>query len=59
MRIKEFLRQFARDESGHDGIEYAVTASIIGIALLVTFQFFGQTVNSWFVTMNSTLRTLI
>lgn len=59
MRFMSFMKEFAADESGHDGIEYALAATLIGITLLVTFQFFGEVVNSWFVGMNSTLRNAI
>lgn len=59
MWIIEFLREFAHDESGHDGIEYAVTASLIALVLLVTFQIFGQFINTWFLTLNSSLQNAI
>ena len=51
----QILKDFLRDESGHDKIEYTLTMALIALVLIVSFQVLGDTVNDWFADVSSGL----
>ena len=51
----KLLKEFFRDEAGHDKIEYALTMALIALVLIVSFQTLGDTVNNWFADVSSGL----
>ena len=50
-----FSKQFIRDESGQDLIEYALVAGLIGLAAVVAMGSLGNTISNSFNTVGSTL----
>ena len=50
-----FSKQFIRDESGQDLIEYALVAGLIGLAAVVAMGTLGKTISNSFNTVGSTL----
>lgn len=43
-KLKNLARRFANDESGAAGIEYALIASLVGVAAVTALQTLGTSV---------------
>ena len=50
-----FTMQFGKEESGQDLIEYALIAGLIGLVAVIGMGTLGNTINSGFSTLSSTL----
>ncbi|CAN5415026.1 hypothetical protein BH11PSE4_BH11PSE4_25380 [soil metagenome] len=54
--IAKSISKFARDESGATAIEYALIASGIALAIVVTVQGIGPQLNAKFSSVNTSLK---
>ncbi|HZQ41940.1 MAG TPA: Flp family type IVb pilin [Acidobacteriaceae bacterium] len=54
-RFGQVYKQFVKDESGQDLIEYALVAGLIGLAAVTAMGTLGNSVSSFFTNINSTL----
>ena len=54
--IANFLAKFLRDEQGATAIEYCLIASFIALAIVVSVQSIGPTLNTKFTSVNSSLK---
>jgi pilus assembly protein Flp/PilA len=55
IRAMRHLRQLLRDRRGATAIEYALVASLIAVAAIVSMQSLGQNVNNTFKTVNQSV----
>jgi pilus assembly protein Flp/PilA len=53
--VMRHLRQILRDRRGATAIEYALVASLIAVAAIVSMQSLGQNVNNTFQTVNQSV----
>ncbi|HEX8967402.1 MAG TPA: Flp family type IVb pilin [Chloroflexota bacterium] len=53
----EFLKQFSRDESGQDVVEYGLLIATIAIVVLLATAAFGQNIGAWFNTLAGRITT--
>jgi pilus assembly protein Flp/PilA len=53
----EFVRQFARDESGATAIEYGLIAAGISVAIIVVVNSLGSQLKTTFTKISSQLAT--
>jgi pilus assembly protein Flp/PilA len=52
-----FSKQFIKDESGQDLIEYALVAGLIGLAAVTAMGSLGKTISNGFNTVGTQLST--
>ena len=53
----DFLRQFIRDDSGQDVVEYGLLIATIAIVVLLATAAFGQNIGAWFNTLAGRITT--
>jgi pilus assembly protein Flp/PilA len=54
--LAKSLAKFPRDERGATAIEYCLIASFIALAIVVSVQSIGPTLNAKFTSVNSSLK---
>ncbi len=55
--MKNFVKKFIRDDSGATAIEYGLIAAGISVAIIITVNTLGSTLNSTFTFVNDTMNT--
>ena len=55
--VLTFLRKFVREDSAQDLAEYAIALAVITVAVILTVQAVGSSVNKVWSQANSTLDT--
>jgi pilus assembly protein Flp/PilA len=53
--MKNLVKRFAKDESGATAIEYGLIAAGISVAIIMTVQALGGTLNGIFTNINTRL----
>jgi len=51
------VRQFLRDDSGQDVVEYGLLIATIAIVVLIGVGIFGSNINHWFTTLAGRITT--
>jgi pilus assembly protein Flp/PilA len=54
--MRLLIAKFLRDERGATAIEYCLIASFIALAIMVSVQSIGPTLNAKFTSVNSSLK---
>jgi len=52
-----YLREFLKDDSGQDVVEYGLLIATIAIVVLIGVGIFGSNINAWFTTLAGRITT--
>jgi pilus assembly protein Flp/PilA len=56
LEMTNFLKRFARDESGATAIEYGLIAAAISVAIIAVVQGIGSRLNTTFANVQNALK---
>ena len=54
--MTQFIKRFAKDESGATAIEYGMIAALIAVAIITVVGSIGTKLNTSFTTINTNLK---